>query len=114
MALVVGSFALVGTSISLLVGTLARSNEQATSLGPPVGIALAMLGGAMWPLEIVGPVMRAVGHLTPHASALDAFVDLMGNRASASAILPQVAVLVLFSALLLPLAGLRLRRAIGA
>lgn len=114
VALVVGAFALVGTSISLLVGTLARSNEQATSLGPPVGIALAMLGGAMWPLEIVGPVMRAVGHLTPHAWALDAFVDLMGNRASASAILPQVAVLVLFSALLLPLAGLRLRRAIGA
>jgi ABC-2 type transport system permease protein len=114
VALVVGTFALVGTSISLLVGTLARSNEQATSLGPPVGIALAMLGGAMWPLEIVGPVMRAVGHLTPHAWALDAFIDLMGNRVSAAAILPQVAVLVLFSAVLLPLAGLRLRRAIGA
>ena len=114
VALVVGAFALVGTSISLLVGKLARSNEQATSLGPPVGIALAMLGGAMWPLEIVGPVMRAVGHLTPHAWALDAFVDLMGNGAPASAILPQVGILVLFSALLLPLAGLRLRRAIGA
>jgi ABC-2 type transport system permease protein len=73
-----------------------------------------MLGGAMWPLEIVGPVMRAIGHLTPHAWALDAFVDLMGNRVSATAILPQVAVLVLFSAALLPLAGFRLRRAIGA
>ena len=114
VALVVAAFALVGTSISLLVGTLARSNEQATSLGPPVGIALAMLGGAMWPLEIVGPVMRAVGHLTPHAWALDAFIDLMGNRASATAILPQVGVLAIFSAVLLPLAGLRLRRAIGA
>ena len=114
VALVVGAFALVGTSISLLVGTLARSNEQATSLGPPVGIGLAMLGGAMWPLEVVGPVMRAVGHLTPHAWALDAFVDLIGNRTSASAILPQVGVLVLFSAVLLPLAGFRLRRAIGA
>ena len=114
VALVVAAFALVGTSISLLVGTLARSNEQATSLGPPVGIALAMLGGAMWPLEVVGPVMRAAGHFTPHAWALDAFVDLMGNRAGASAVLPQVAVLALFSAVLLPLAGVRLRRAIGA
>lgn len=112
-ALIVASFALVGTSISLLVGTLARSNEQATSLGPPIGIALAMLGGAMWPLEIVGPVMRAVGHLTPHAWALDAFVDLMGNRASAVEVLPQIAVLALFSAVLLPFAGLRLRRAMG-
>lgn len=58
--------------------------------------------------------MRAIGHLTPHAWALDAFVDLMGNRTSASAVLPQVAVLALFSAVLLPLAGFRLRRAIGA
>ena len=114
VALIVGAFALVATSISLLVGTLARSNEQATSLGPPVGIALAMLGGAMWPLEIVGPAMRAVGHLTPHAWALDAFIDLMGNGASAATVLPQLAVLALFTAVLLPLAGFRLRRAIGA
>ena len=114
VTLVVTAFALVGTSISLLVGTLARSNEQATSLGPPIGIGLAMLGGAMWPLEIVGPVMRTVGHLTPHAWALDAFVDLMGNRVSAADVLPQVGVLLLFSAALLPLAASRLRHAIGA
>lgn len=113
VAMVVGAFALVGTCVSLLVGTLARSNEQATSLGPPIGIALAMLGGAMWPLEIVGRAMRTVGHVTPHAWALDAFVKLIGNGASARGVLPQVAVLLLFSAALLPLAALRLRRTIG-
>jgi ABC-2 type transport system permease protein len=113
-AMVVCAFALVGTSVCLLVGSVARSNEQATSLGPPVGIALAMLGGAMWPLEIVGPVMRAFGHLTPHAWALDAFVDLMGNGATAVDVLPQVGVLLLFSILLLPLAAFRLRRSLGA
>jgi ABC-2 type transport system permease protein len=114
VAVVVAAFALVATSVSLLVGTIARSNEQATSIGPPVGIALAMLGGAMWPLEIVGPVMRNIGHLTPHAWALDAFVELMGNGAGAASVLRQVAVLLAFSALLLPVAAHRLRRAIGA
>jgi ABC-2 type transport system permease protein len=113
-ALVVGAFALVGTSVSLLVGSVARSNEQATSLGPPVGIALAMLGGAMWPLEIVGPLMRTIGHLTPHAWALDAFVQLMGSRATVLDVLPQVAVLLAFNAVLLPLASFRLRRSLGA
>ena len=90
------------------------SNEQATSLGPPVGIALAMLGGAMWPLEIVGPLMRTVGHMTPHAWALDAFVDLVGNGASAVDVLPQVGILLGFSVVLLPLASWRLRRSLGA
>ena len=65
-------------------------------------------------IEIVGPVMRAIGHVTPHAWALDAFVDLMGNRVGPSGVLTQVAVLLLFSAAILPLAGYRLRRAIGA
>jgi ABC-2 type transport system permease protein len=93
---------------------VARSNEQATSLGPPVGIALAMLGGAMWPLEIVGPLMRTVGHLTPHAWALEAFIDLMGSRAIVLEVLAQVGILLAFSAVLLPLASFRLRRSLGA
>lgn len=110
---VIAAFALVATSVSLLFGTLARTNEQATSLGPPVGIALAMLGGVMWPLEIVGPVLRAVGHLTPHAWALDAFVELMGNDGGLVDILPMVGVLLAFVAVLLPLATIRLHRAIA-
>jgi ABC-2 type transport system permease protein len=98
----------------LLVATVARSNGQATSVGPPVGLALAMLGGCMWPLEIVPPVMRTIGHLTPHAWALDGFIRLMGGDATIVDIAPQLFVLLGMAALLLPLATWRLRRSIVA
>ena len=106
---VVTAFALVATAVGLLVGTMARSNEQATSIGPPVGIALGMLGGCMWPLEVVGSTMRDVGHVTPHAWALDAMVDLMGNRAGLGDVLGPIAMLLGFFLVLLSLAIWRLR-----
>ncbi len=60
----------------------------------PVGIALGMLGGTMWPLEIVPQAMRTVGHLTPHAWAMDAFIALMGKGADLASIAPQIAILL--------------------
>ena len=33
----------------------------------------------MWPLEIVGPTMRTVGHVTPQAWAVDAWTDVISR-----------------------------------
>lgn len=113
-AMVIASFTLVGTGIGMLAGTTFRTPEQASSIGPPMGIAMGMLGGCMWPLEIVPPAMRAFGHITPHAWAMDAFVDLIGRRASYQAVLPEVGILLAFALILIPLATIRLRRSLTA
>lgn len=112
--MVIGAFTLVGTGVGMLVGATFRTPEQASSLGPPLGIAFGMLGGTMWPLEIVPPVMRTFGHITPHAWAMDAFIDLIGRRASYAAVLPEVGVLLAVALLILTLATVRLRRTITA
>jgi len=104
------AFALVSTGAALLVATLARTPEQALSVTPPLGIALGMLGGCMWPLSIVGTPMRLVGHVFPHAWAMDAFVAVIGHHAGAGAIWRQLLVLAGFAAALLVLATARLRR----
>ncbi|MBW3589799.1 MAG: ABC transporter permease, partial [Actinobacteria bacterium] len=76
-------FCLVATGTAMLVGAVLRTPEQA-GLGVPFGIGLGMLGGCMWPLEIVGPTMRTIGHGTPHAWAMDGFIALLrGHPASA-------------------------------
>ena len=54
IAALVFFFVLVSTSAGLVFGTLLRSEDQAITIAAPVGIALAMLGGCMWSLEIVG------------------------------------------------------------
>ena len=59
------TFALVATGVGMLGGSVLRNAEQATSIGPPVGIALGMLGGCMWPLAIVPEPMRVSATCSP-------------------------------------------------
>jgi ABC-2 type transport system permease protein len=110
--LLVVTFALVGTGVGMLGGSVLRNAEQATSIGPPVGIALGMLGGCMWPLAIVPQPMRVVGHLFPQAWAMDAFIALIAKGEDIAGIALQLAVLAAFAAVLLALATWRLRRAL--
>ncbi len=105
-------WALVGAGAGMLAGTLFRTPEQATAFGPAVGMALAMLGGCMWPLSIVNTVMRQVGHVAPQAWAVDAWTALLARHATFTAIVPQLAVLVGFAAAFLLLATARMRRAL--
>ena len=66
----------------------------------------------MWPLEIVPPFMRTIGHLTPHAWAMDAWVALIFERAGVADIAVELAVLAAFAVVLGLLARRRLRRAL--
>ena len=47
------SLVLAGAALSVLLGTVFRTESTATSFGPFLGMMLGMLGGCMWPLEIV-------------------------------------------------------------
>jgi ABC-2 type transport system permease protein len=111
-ALVIVLFAAVATAVGLLVGSTARDPDQATALATPIAIGLAMLGGCMWPLEIVPPIMRTIGHLSPHAWAMDAWIGLVFDGDGVRAIAGDLAVLAGFAAVLGLLASRRLRRAL--
>ena len=102
LVLVALSLAYAGTAA--LVGLGTRTEEQAISVAVVLGIVGGMLGGCMYPLDVVGPVVRGVGHVVPQAWAMDAFVKLIDDHDGLTAVLPEVAVLALFAALLVALA----------
>ena len=105
-------WAMVGTGAGMLSGTLFRTPEQAGAIGPAIGIAFGMLGGCMWPLEIVPEGVRALGHLTPHAWAVDAWVELLSRGGGLPDIAGYLGILALYAAVLVTLASLRLRRSL--
>lgn len=109
-AALVGVWALVGTGAGVLAGTVFRTSEQASAVGPALGIALGMLGGCMWPLEIVSPAMRTIGHAAPQAWAVDAWTALIARNGDLAAIGRQLAVLGAIAVVLIGLAVLRLAR----
>ena len=107
-------FSLVATAFAMLTGTLLRTPEQAGSIGPITGIAMGMLSGCMWPRFIMPGPMQRLGQLFPQSWAMDAWIKLIAQHASIGGILPQLAVLAAFAAVLLPVASWRLRRSIVA
>jgi linearmycin/streptolysin S transport system permease protein len=113
-AVLVGVWALVGTGAGVLAGTLFRTPEQASAIGPTLGMGLGMLGGCMWPLAIVTPLMRTVGHLTPQSWAVDAWTILISRGGHLTDLGTQLGVLAAFAATLLALATLSLRRRLTA
>jgi ABC-2 type transport system permease protein len=107
LVIIVLSLAAAGASV--LLGTLARSQEQSIALGIVLAVAFGMLGGCMWNLSGVGPLMRTVGHVAPQAWAMDAFVHLVFDHSGILGVLPDVGVLALFALGLVGFAVVRLR-----
>jgi len=109
-AALIAVFAAVGAGAGMVAGTLFRTPEQASAIAPTVGIGLAMLGGCMWPLSIVSSTMRAIGHATPQAWAVDAWTSLLSRHGTLISIGPQLGVLSAFACAFLVVAVVRLRR----
>jgi len=104
---------IVGAGAGMAAGTLFRTPEQASAIGPVIGITFAMLGGCMWPLSIVSPIMRTIGHVTPQAWAVDAWTSLLSGHGTIITIWHQLAILALFALGLFAIAAFRSRRLLG-
>jgi len=107
-------FALLATGAGLLIGSLAKKPEQVPAMGIPISMGLAMLGGCMWPLEVVPPALQAAGHLTPHAWAMDAWIAVSFEGGGLGTIALDLLVLGATAVVLLGLANWRLRRVLRA
>ncbi len=105
-------FATVAGAAGLLLGAAATTPQQAIATGLLVGIGLSALGGSMMPLEFFSPTMLKVAHLTPHAWAADGFSTLVRHEGSVLDVLPQIAVLLGFAAVLFALGSWVLQRRI--
>lgn len=101
--------ALVGAGGGMLMGSLFDNDEQAGSMGVFIGLGMAALGGAMFPLEIFPETMRTVAHVTPHAWAIDGFAELIRHGGTLASIATEVLVLLGFAVVLLALGTWRLR-----
>lgn len=105
-------FAVLASSAGLLVATLAEDPDKVPAIAIPVSIALAMLGGCMWPLEVVPSWVRTLGHFTPLAWAMDAWIALIFEDGDLRAISGNLAVLGAIAAALLVTAVWRMRRSL--
>ena len=94
VAMVLGSYVLAGTGLAVLVSAIVRTRDQLSGLSPLIATGLAMLGGCLWPLEVVSPVMQTVARLTPTGWAVIGLTDVVArNQGVAAALVPTLVLL---------------------
>ena len=104
----------VGAALCVFLGTLFRTESQPGNLGPFLAILLGMLGGCMWPLEIVPDWVAGLGHLFPTAWAMDGYLALVLGRAPWTAVVGEAAVLLGMAGLFGTAGVLRLQHQLSA
>lgn len=105
MILLTLCFGLAATALGLLLSTLARSEQQATTISLLGMFLLAPLGGAWFPLEITPRAFQQAVQVLPTTWAMSGYLDLILRGVSLASILGPCGVLLGF-ALVLFLCGL--------
>jgi ABC-2 type transport system permease protein len=110
IALVAGSAALCIAAMGLLIGVIAKNDEQTIGLSLVPMFVLSGLGGAWVPLEITGELFQTIGHLSPVAWAMDGFKNIsIRGLGFESALIPSSA-LIGYAVLFFTLAAWRFWR----
>jgi ABC-2 type transport system permease protein len=96
-------------SLGLLIGILAKSEEQAVIFSLIPMFILSGLGGAWMPLEFTHETFQTVGHLTPMAWAMDGYQNIIIRGQGLESVFIPSMVLVGFSSVCLLISIWRFR-----
>ncbi len=101
--------ALASASLGLLVGAVAKSSEQAGSLGMILGFALSVVGGFPLPWFRIGGLMAAIANLVPHSHSLQAYAGIMTDGYTLAQVSPHILALLGFAVVFFGVAVWRFR-----
>lgn len=94
---VVAFFAgLAAVGLGLLIGTIAKSQEQSAPFGATFVVILAAIGGVWVPVFAMPKLMQVLSNLSPMNWGLNAFYDVFLRKVGFSEILPEIGLLALF------------------
>ncbi len=100
---------LAATGYGLLVGTLAKTYEQASMFGAVSIVIAAALGGVMIPVYVMPRYMQDISIFSPLSWGLTAFQDIFVRGGSLRSVIPEVSYLLLFFIVSLAISGLAMR-----
>jgi ABC-2 type transport system permease protein len=114
LILITVAVAFTATALGMLVATLAKSADQAGTIGSVVALVMGGVGGSM-PMGSAYPVFRAAGlqgtlaHLAPHGYAVEAYYRVMAEKAALTDVLPLVGVVAAMGLAFFVVATLRFK-----
>lgn len=106
---VVVAASLAATGYGLMVGSMAKTYEQASMFGAVSIVIAAALGGIMMPVYVMPRTMQNVSAFSPLAWGLNAFQDIFVRGGNLHTVLPEMSYLLLFFVVTVTISGLAIR-----
>lgn len=110
VAVLILAMVLAALGIMALVGSFARTAEQASNLQAIVAVVLGMLGGVFIPMPLGEGILAQLSRIAPHGW----FLEGLGAQAGTgdwTDVLPSAAAILAFALVAAGLASIRLRKA---
>jgi len=101
LALIAASVSFSAISVALLIASLARTTEQATTIGGVLNIIFGALGGIMVPKFVMPGFMQEIARLSPMSWGLEGFLDIFLRNGNVSDVLPESLSLLVFGTAML-------------
>ena len=92
------ALSLWAASLGLLIGALAKKEEQVITWSLIAMFLFAALGGAWFPLEFAGEAFATIGHLMPTAWAMDGLQNIVVRGQGLASVLVPAGILLAYSA----------------
>lgn len=96
LVLITVSAGLAASGSGILLGTVARTYEQASMFGAVSVVICAALGGIMVPVYVMPKIMQGVSVYSPLSWGLRAFQEVFVRGGTVRTVLPDTALMVLF------------------
>ena len=110
LALIAAAVSFSAIALALLIASLARTTEQATTIGAVLNIIFGALGGIMVPTFVMPRFMQELANLSPMAWGLEGFLDIFLRNGGAADVLPESLALLLLGGVMVALTVIILRR----
>ncbi|MCX5847718.1 MAG: ABC transporter permease [Deltaproteobacteria bacterium] len=110
LILIAASVSFSAISVALLIASVARTTEQATTIGGVLNIIFGALGGLMVPKFVMPGFMQDLANMSPMSWGLEGFLDIFLRNGSVSDVLPKSLSLFIFGIVMLTLTVILLRR----
>ncbi len=99
LAVLFAAFAIASVAFGTMLGAFVKTDGQASNLSIMAGMAMALLGGCWYPLELFPAVAQKIVRIFPTTWAMMGLTDLTMRGKGLVAILPAAGVLLAFSAI---------------
>jgi ABC-2 type transport system permease protein len=89
LILIASAVSFSAISVALLIASIARTTEQATTIGAVLNIIFGALGGLMVPKFVMPGFMQNLANFSPMSWGLEGFLDIFLRNGGVSDVLPK-------------------------